>query len=303
MKLIDAMEVTEAVLAGSSISEDEHPPYDPVVTYAKDVSVLIEATHRVYRSVVDDNTGNDPTVLGSIYWVEVSATNLWKPFDNLVTDQAEGASPLWWSLAPNQFVNALAVFNIEDADDVTVQVYSEGTEVATYDQTLELVDNSMVDDWHAYFFQPIERFAKAVFTDLPAFEGDAVDVTVTSGDGTPKVGQIVLGLVHTIGTTQEGVTASIEDFSIKEDDAFGRPTVVERSYKTSVDYPVAIATERSAYIQRLLARRRATPTAYFPDSDLDRFGVSVFGFFEDFTVTLSGSPQSEVSITIEGLEA
>lgn len=300
MKLIAPISVDETVLVSSNLTEDDYPEWDNATTYAAADRVIVLATHKVYLSVISSNLGNDPTTDDGTNWTEVGATNKWKAFDNRISDRAVNPLQISYDLAPSKTVSALSVHGVV-ADSVTVTVIEQGSEATVFEETKSLVDNSGVEDWWDYFFQPIDRLEDLVFTDLLAFDGDAVAVSVAIASGNAELGQLVLGYQHTIGITITGVDLGITDYSVKETDEFGNAFVLERSYSVTVDFPVSIKTLRSAYIRRLLASRRAVPSVYFAGADMEGFGTIAFGYFNDFYITLQGGERSDANIKVESL--
>jgi hypothetical protein len=300
MKIIVPMTIDDSALSASSLTEDDHPEWDVATTYATGDQVISATSHRIYSSVIDSNLGIDPTSDDGSNWTTIGATNKWKPFDNKIADKATDATQITYGLTPDSNVTALSMHGLV-ADSATVQVVTQGDEVTVYDETKSLIDNSGVEDWWDYFFQPIDRLEELVFTDMLAFAGDAVSVQIDISSGNVEVGEIVMGYEHRIGVTLSGVDLGITDYSIKDTDDFGNAYVVERSYATTVDFPASIKTLRSAFIQRLLASRRASPTVYFADSDMEAFGTIAFGYFNDFVTTLEAGDRSMINIKVESL--
>jgi hypothetical protein len=92
---------------------------------------------------------------------------------------------------------------------------------------------------------------------------------------------------------------NILDFSRKDRDTFGNAILIRRAYADRVTYDAKVLTARAAYVRRALASVRAVPTVYI-GSDA-RAETVVFGFFRDFTITLSGPNVSDCSLEVEGL--
>ena len=60
MKIIRPLLITDALFTSSNMSEDDHPEYAAGTTYAVDDLVIVLATHRIYKSLIDANTGSYP---------------------------------------------------------------------------------------------------------------------------------------------------------------------------------------------------------------------------------------------------
>ena len=127
----------------------------PTITSATD-KVL-----KVYESLSAGNVGNYPPldVLETVpKWLEVSATNRWKAFDNKVGTQTSQATSITYKITPGQVFDSIAFLNLEAA---TVQItLTDAVEGVVYDETIKLLDVTLTGteaemDWYAYFFSEI----------------------------------------------------------------------------------------------------------------------------------------------------
>jgi hypothetical protein len=135
-----------------------------------------------------------------------------------------------------------------------------------------------------------------VLTDLPLYGTATVTLTMT---GAGAVGELVLGQVTELGGTGFGSQVNILDFSRKDRDVFGNAILIRRAYADRVTYDGKVLTARAAYVRRILASVRAVPTVYIGSEQHPE--TVVFGFFRDFTITLSGPMVSDCSLEVEGL--
>lgn len=110
-----------------------------------------------------------------------------------------------------------------------------------------------------------------------------------------------MGRLVELGTTLDGATIGINDFSIKEQDAFGNLNIVERGFADETEFPFSLPTVNARRVKRQLAALRATPAVYFASEDITRYGTTVFGYFEDFDIPLSAGGTSFATLSIKGL--
>lgn len=300
MKLIAPIAMSDAQLTASNLPEDDHATYNPATTYAEQTRVISTTTHRIYESVQNGNVGNALTDTG--WWLNVGATNRWKPFDGVIADQASSAGAITYSITPNRLVSGIAMFGV-DAAEVRVQVYDNSAmPVKIYDTTKSLVDDSDIIDYITFFTTDlVDIKSEALFVDLLAFPGYRIDITVGDGAGPAKVGEIVLGKLYQLGTPLEGTTIGLTSFSKKEQDTFGNWNIVKRAKSDPIDFQFAMKAGDSGRVKRVLNSVRDTPAVYFADETLESFGAQTFGLFQDYRIPLIRNGVSVVSLEIEGL--
>ena len=299
MKLIEPMPVTDAELTASNIAETDYPVWSALTSYvALDRVIVIGSTHKVYEAV-GPTLGDDPVGDDGTNWLEIGATKRWKAFDLKIADAAIRASSITYSITPTQLVTGIAFFGL-NAGSVRVRIYDTNP-TKIYDVTIDLVDETDVVDWFTFFFGGVVYDSEALFIGIPGYTGYRVDITIDASSGDAEVGQIVLGTVHTLGVTLDGTTVGIEDFSTKDRDPFGAATIVERAFADQTEFNFSLKTDNARWVKRTLSRVRATPAVYFSDEDSVRFGTTVFGFFQGFSIPLSAGGTSFATLDIEGL--
>jgi hypothetical protein len=304
MKVITPIAITNSNLTASNVTEDDYPEWDSGTTYdAEDTVIVIGTTHKVYESVQGSNLNNDPTTDDGTWWLEVSATNRWKAFDQKISDQVSNSGTITYSITPSGLVTGVGFLNLS-APEVRVEIYEAASpNDKIYDSTQTLVDTSEIVDWFTYFTTDLSSSfdTEALFIGVPGYAGHQIDITIGDGTGTPLVGQIVIGATTTLGLTQDGTTIGIEDFSTKDRDSFGNAIITERAFADEASFNVAINTADARRVKRVLSNLRATPALYFADEDLISYGMTIYGFFQDFSIPLSSGSLSFATIEIEGL--
>lgn len=291
----------------SNVLENDNPEWVPG-SYAEGevfmVAVDTPDIHRNFESLVSSNTTNpvddQPPPLGTgtgANWLDLGATNRWAMLDTVNGTQTTNAESIEIGITPGQIINAVAVLNVNAA---TVQVIvTDPTEGVVYDRTQNLISDSGINDWYAYFFTPIVRQTDAVFLDLPAFSAASTEVIITEPGGTAAVGVLAFGVQNNIGVSVFGVGLGITDYSIKETDEFGDFKITPRSFADIADYPIVIETSRVGAIKNLLSSLRTTPAIWI-GSELHPATI-VYGYYRDFDIVIAGPNVSECNIEVEGL--
>ena len=219
-------------------------------------------------------------------------------FDNKLDSRTTAPSPLVIDITPGMLVNGLALFNVDAA---TVQItYTDPDDGLVYDTgQISMLDNSGVQDWYSFFFDPYLAKADLASVDLPSYIDGTVQITLDGAGADVAIGEVVLGTIYKIGDAQYGSSAGIIDFSRKETDQFGNFEIVPRRFSKRAEFDTVIPPAYGGSVQRTLARLRATPVVWIGSVDLEE--TIVYGYFREFDILLSNPAFSNVTITVEGL--
>jgi hypothetical protein len=299
MKIIKPITVNDTIFDTSNVPEDDYGVWSGGTTYNTGDKVIVLSTHAIYESAGDGNTGNDPTT-DTVNWFTTGATNRWKAFDKKISDPVTNTTSITYTLQDAaSSVTALAFFGLA-ANSVNVTITTDaGAEV--YNVTKSLNETNGVYDWYSYFFSETSRKTEVLFQLIPPYLNAEVDITITNTTGqTAKVGQIVLGYLTSFGITTYGSTIGIEDYSRKEVDAFGNFVITERAFSNTADFDIKYLTSDARRIQNTLASLRAKPIVFIGSNDT-AYGLTLYGFYKRFDLTLETPSYSFGSIEVEGL--
>ena len=301
MDIIKPITVTDSVLTSTNIAENDYAEWNSATTYAIGDNVISVTTHRIYESVTASNLNNDPTTDDGTNWLNIGATNRWKAFDNYISDPVTNTTSIQYTLTPpnGSIPSAVALLNLKGISaNVTV---TDSVDGEVYNTDIALLDNRNIVDWYTYFFEEQVQREEALFLDIPPYIGAVVSVTVQEEVGqTAELGQLVFGFLSDVGLTVYGTSIGIEDYSIKDRDAFGNAIIVERNFSQTVDFDVKFETQNARKIQKTLAALRATPVVYLGSTDVS-YGTLVYGFYRRFDITLETPSYAFASIEVEGL--
>ena len=123
MDIIKPVTVTNDILTSSNVTEDDYDEWSSSTTYADgDNVIVIGTTHKVYESLVGSNTNNDPTTDDGTNWLELSATNRWKAFDQKIADQVSNLNTIEYQFnEANSNVTSVSFFGLSgNSVNVTV---------------------------------------------------------------------------------------------------------------------------------------------------------------------------------------
>jgi hypothetical protein len=218
-------------------------------------------------------------------------------FDGSLTSQTTNPGAIDLTLAVPGRIDSVALMNISTAQvEVTL---TDAVDGAVYHKTYSMISDSGILDWYAYFFEPIERLSDLVVTDLPPYYAPSLRVTMTDSGATPACGACVIGLSKEIGNVQYGAQVGIQDYSVKQVDAFGNYTVLQRAFSKRANFTVWSPSAQTDRIASLLASYRATPIVYV---GTESFGATaVYGFYKDFNIEIAYQDYSICTLEVEGL--
>lgn len=301
MKLIRPLSITDAVLTSSNVAETDYTVYSGGTTYAEGDRVRIVSTdvHKVFESLQASNIGHTPVGdSDDTWWILVGSTNRWKMFDQSVTSQTSNSNTIDCVFATTGIVDSVVLLNVDAASARVTQ--TDALAGVVYDKTVNLVFDSGITDWYAYFFEPVVRVSDVVIDELLPYANATVEVIITDTGNTPLCGGCVLGQSRDIGQTEQSIKTGIQDYSVKQQDTFGNFTVLERAFNKRATFSIFMESFKVDAVQKLLATYRATPIVYI-GSNL--YGSSIiYGFYKDFNIDISYFDSlSSYTLEVEGL--
>ena len=295
MRIIKPVEITPAILTSSNVPETDYAAWSAATAYA--VGDKVTYNHRNYEALVASTGANPETDTSDPpKWLDLGADNRWRMFDDRVGSLTEQTGSISVELQPGAVINSLALFNLQGRD-ATVTL-TDPVDGIVYQRTVSLVDAG-VTNWYEWFFAPIGRQTDFVLLDLPAYGTATLSVVIDNAAGTAACGHLVMGRQAEIGVALYGSGVGITDYSRKEADAFGNAIVVERSFSKRAEFDVMVDTPQIGRVQRLLAGIRAQPVVWIGAEGYE--STVLFGYYRDFSISISGPSVSDATITVEGL--
>lgn len=300
MKLIRPKTILDVNLLSSNVAETEYTAYSLATTYSLGarVSIVGVDTHQVWESLQNTNIGHYPVGgTGDTWWVYVGSTNRWSMFDSAITSQTSNADLIYVSIKPSTRIDSIALLNIS-ASTVRIKM-TDPVDGVVYDKTTDLFSHAGITDWYAYFFTPVSRLRDFIASDLPPYATATIEVWLTDTGETAKIGALVPGLSREIGLVTYGAKAGIQDYSVKQRDAFGNFSILERAFNKYADLALEVENTFIDELQVILADYRAIPIVYYGSDTYN--SLDIYGFYKDFAVTIERPTMSVCTITVEGL--
>jgi hypothetical protein len=254
---------------------------------------------KIWESLQGTNL-NHPPDTSPTWWLDLGADNLHAALDTQVSTATSATTSMTIVLKPGIF-DSVALIDM-DSLLVEIGVFSL-VNGSTYSRVVGL-SGAEVYDWYQYFFyDPLDIRTQVIFQDIPQYSDSVVTLKFTGSTGAlVSVAQIIAGVISDIGTTQEGATAGIVDYSKKETDEFGNTTFVKRNFSKRLSCNTHMTNTDLNRVQKFMYGIRATPSVWIgtDNPDLEE-ALVVYGFYKDFSTQISYPTHSVMSLEVEGL--
>jgi hypothetical protein len=272
------------MLISSNVTE-AYPAWVSGTNYASGNTVWY--TDGIYQALAN-HSNNVPPPSDLTHWLKISPSNHYACFDRQSGNATTASGSLSFTVNAGNF-DSIALIGMVGADEVDI-VVRDGLGGAILWQSNTNLNSLNITTWWDYF--TIERdvkLAQFLFKDIPT-------------GTTLSLGEFVFGMKRTLGMTQYGAKAGIVDYSRKETDAFGVTSLVKRAYSKRITCDVMIETANINKTQNALYGIRATPVVWIA-SDLEQYSepLIVYGFYKDFSTTISYPSYALCSVEVEGL--
>lgn len=300
LSLMIPVAITDTVLHSTTVAETDYSAWSNGTTYSIGNKVI--RGHRIYESAQNSNLNKDPTDINNrtgstIWWIDVSATNAHKMFDNENTSATVAATSLTIVLRPG-FVNALYAGGlIADSATITMKDAPGGTVV--YSNTIQL-ENSYPPDWYEYFFSPFVQQPDLVINDLPPYYNGEITFTLTIAAGNVECGMFQVGDLRPLGITQYNASATPKTYSsIKEDD-FGNSTIVRRRKARDAKYSVIVDPIQANSVIDVVTSVLDVPTVVVA-TNLDNYAwLRTFGLISG-EMSAENYSENVLNISVKGM--
>jgi hypothetical protein len=304
MKVLTPLVITDANLTSSTVPENDHPEWSIGTTYGLGARVIVLSSHKIYQSLQAGNTGNNPLLDPQndpdnlpVWWVEISPTNRWMPFDGIRQNVVIGDAPMTYVITPDVVTDGLAILNI-DAQDIDVKVTFEGVEV--YNQNFQLVTR-VVDDWYEFFFKPFQQLRNIYIDGLPPLIGAQITVTLNREVGDVSMGVLSVGNSLFIGQAVYGALSDIRSFSRAEPNQFGVTNLVRRTPKVQTRQRVVLDKASTTFVFELREEIESVvcvwSTVDEPASDFYNAYI-LSGIYERFNINAENPSQTTLELEL-----
>lgn len=304
MKILNSLVITDANLTSSTVPETDYAVWDSLTTYALGDRRIVLSTHKIYQSLQASNLNHNPiddiqndTSNPPVWWIEVSATNRWMPFDGQRNNQAVDAAPMNYVITPDVVVDGIALLNA-DAQDIDVVVTFQSVEV--YNQNFPMVTRT-VSDWYEFYFKPFQQKRNIYIDGLPPLIGAEISVTLNRESGDVKLGILSVGNSLYIGEAVQGATSDIRSFSRSEPNEFGVTRLVRRQSKVLTKQRVVADKALTTFLYELRESVEGIPNVWstVDESESDYFNAYIINaIFDRFVINAENGIQTTLELEL-----
>jgi len=294
------VEITDSVLYSTTVSEADYAAWSSVTTYSLGNRCI--KNHRVYESAANSNTNHDPTDINNrtgstVWWIDVSATNAHKMFDNENTSATVAATSLTVVLRTG-FVNALYAGGLI-ADSATITMKDAPGGAVVYSKTIQL-ESSYPPDWYEYFFSPFVQQPDLIINDLPPYYNCEITFTLTISAGNVECGMFQVGDLRPLGTTQYNASATPKTYSSIREDDFGNSTIVRRRKARDAKYSVIVDPIQGNSVMDVVTSVLDVPTVVVATT-LDNYAwLRTFGLISG-EMSAENYSENVLNISVKGM--
>jgi len=290
---------------GEEMPEDSAPVWDAGATYIAGDRVYLPATHRVYESVKDGNTGKDPSQVVNQYnasgaptwWIDIGPTNRYAMFDGLVSTQTSAPSPLTVTLTPGSF-NGFALFGL-DADSYSIEIRDMPGGEIYYAETDVPLEGSAPADYYEYFFERFKPRRQFIRAGLDPYADAELTITFYKGSGDVKVGMFAIGDLRPVGIPQRDASVEPQDFSYVKQDAFGNTTVQKRANATGMTITTKMYKDDAGAVLDTVKEVLGVPVVVVGSQAQEFEWLTVFGLVSG-RMSPAEFPYATLNISVKG---
>ena len=297
MRVIRPFEVSPSMIVANSAAEAD-AEYSSVITYALDARCTFAATGRTYQCIQGPALGRTPNT-SPLYWVDVGPSNRWAMFDGQISTPTTAVGALSVTVATGM-IDSVALVGVQ-AQTARV-VATDGLGGPVIFDSSQPFSGDIPGDWYQYFFFDANSARTlGVWQNIPPYQSTHITVTINSG-GAVALGALLFGLSSEIGEAEYGASAGIVDFSKKTTSANGLTAFEQRAFSKRLSVNLVVQRAQMNRVQRTLYGLRAVPAVWVATdiAELEEAGT-VYGFYRDFSATISYPTQTMYSLEIEGL--
>ena len=260
--------------------------------------VMDLATHSLYESLVDSNSGNALTDITK--WKYIGKTNKWRVFDYSRSEPTVTGRSLTIVFTAGKRINAIGLKGMKaNAYSITVTSASGGGTVYSDSGSLNTRDTAT---WSDYFFGEFGTIPSLAYFDVPPFTDNIVTITLTSTSSPVQVGAMVFGTFVYIGRTIQATSSDILNFSTISRDLDGNAILEPRRNVPKSRQQVLCPKTNVNKVIKLRDDLNATPALWYGLADsADGYfdAVSILGIYKAFEINTDTPVDAIVSLELE----
>lgn len=265
--------IADANIEALSVPENDYPIWSSGTTYALDDYVIVTGTdiHQIWRSVANDNTGNNPLdevdLDNPSKWALVGATNAYKMFDQYISTMTTAAGSIAFTLKGLGQVNTFGFFGLK-GDTLTMTIRDEdGTFIST--ETRELVSYATFNSEYDWFFTPFLSIDFMVFKDIPPYFNARYEITVQGPQC--AIGAVVPAYGYEFNSINRNSANTPKDYSVKTEKTPGVFEFVKGPSALESELEFTFPAQQIDLLNRLVKQQFSLPSLIIGNEGYESF--------------------------------
>lgn len=295
--------IDDSKLTSSTVPETDYAVWNSGTTYALGARCI--KNHRIFESqVATGNINKDPVdpvnQFGTIvYWLDIGPTNRYAMFDGYISTPTVATTSMTVVLHAGA-ANMIYLDGLEGANTLTVSVKDAPGGSVILSGSYSLRGNRPSTYWQ-YWFNAFLNVKSKIIPNIPPYTNMEFTITLSGATGaTIKCGVLGVGMVKSMGRTQQGAEAKPKNYGYVKTDQYGNNTYKVGKKAIDITGSAVIDQDEARQVQQMLVDAMGLP-CMISCSDLDTYsGLNGFGFVTG-KVTYKTPLTSEVSFTQEGV--
>lgn len=251
-----------------------------------------------YESLADGNTDNWPPD-NPDKWMEIGAENKWKMFDGYTNTETENDDDIEVTITANGS-DCVGIFGIY-GETVTIRLIR--AEEVLKEEVFDLRTYIPESGWYHWLYDYMDYGINRILWDFAKYSsGATLEIVIAARVGVAKCGMVVIGNARDLGITKYDAKIGIDDYSVKSTDDFGRTYLNQGAFADRADVTMWLQNRNVDYVHRQLSAVRGTPAVFDLNNEGTEYqAMAIYGFFQNFDITIPGPIRSQCSLEIKGL--
>lgn len=258
---------------------------------------IIDAARFIWRSMANDNVGNDPAQSDG-KWQRRGVENRLRMFDASLGSVTEADDLIEVVVKPSRVVTDVMLLGVQAHDVQVLMTDTVAGEV--FDSGAQLMLRPSGNSHWGYFFNPIERERKLHISGLPAYTQASITIRIRNPGAKARCAEVVIGRAVWLGNTQWRPSVSFDDWSLKKRDDWGGWMAEPGAFSDRLKLQVLVRGTQYEYVRNQIVAYRAKPVVWFGARGYNV--LTTYGYITGFEQVLVAHGFSDCNMTIEGLE-
>lgn len=276
----------------SNVIDESYPGWSNTNTYNQGDKVIYN--YKIYESLIANNVGYQPDV-SPTQWSDLGYINSRRMFDEYTNTYTSHSQNIEIEISSNK-CDTIALYNVT-AQNVSIIVNSNG---ATYFSKTYYLYDSQSWGWIDYYCGDKKNKTK-VICKIPIMMQSNTRIVVDNNNFYTQIGVLIAGKSVYIGTSLYAPKITMQDFSRKNTDTFGRTSLVPGFFTQEISCDIFLPTPDIDRINNILPALRAKPVFFDFNNNTAFESLIVYGWIDAYEVIVKDNFKALLNINMKGL--